>query len=76
MLHLENHTNCNSEWIAKPSAFVRTNVKTKLNWYENKYRCECLEINFTSAEISKWGISVYECISGYNYDAFSLESLS
>ena len=66
--------NCNSECIAKLSASLGTNVKTKQKWNENKCRCECLETNFTSAEIFKWDISVYECISGYNYDAFSLES--
>ena len=75
IINLENHTNCNSESIAKPSACVRTNVKTKKKRYETKCRCECLEINFTSAEIFKWDISVYECLSGYNYDTLSLESL-
>ena len=75
IINLANDTNCIGECIAKPSGCVRTKVKTKQKWYEHKCRCECLETNFTSSEIFKWDISVYKCISGYNYDAFSLESL-
>lgn len=48
IINLENHTNCNSECIAKHSACVRTNVKTKQNWDENKCRFGYLETNFTS----------------------------
>ena len=50
IINLENHTNCNSQYIAKHSVCVRNCAKTKQQWSKNKYRCEYLETNFTSAK--------------------------
>ena len=42
----------------------------KVKRQENKCSWESLETNFTGAEISKWDISVCECISGSSNNTF------